>query len=455
MGLLSTLDNAGSRVFGWESAAEEERKKHGEEASRVAQQQQNQLAQQNSGLNVTSYDSPAITQCLNWSGFSHAQIYQTNQESIDQGKVGEVAEAWKKLAAGLRERGNNYATDLGKIVDGGWEGEAASNAREVGKPASDWMKASADAFEMTGNNLHAAGEAAGQASKMVEKPQGFSWGEAASASIPFGIAGGGINALSQMEEQEQAEKAAQETMARVYSPTLTQVDAKMPQYKGPDGNTKEPPPVPPPPPTEWGGGGPGDPRGGSGGGMPGGGTGKLPGGGIGTGVPVGGIPGSGIPDRGLPVGAFDPNNLGSGIPGGGYTTPSGTGSQWADQPGLPGGGGTGLSGGGAGGGLPGGGAGGAGMVGGMAGGLGAGAGGMAAGGRAGVGGLGAGAGAGAGAAGARGAGAGRGAMGGMGGAGQRGKGGEDEEHERPSWLEEQDDIWMNDMPKTAPPVLGE
>lgn len=46
-------------------------------------------------------------------------------------------------------------------------------------------------------------------------------------------------------------------------------------------------------------------------------------------------------------------------------------------------------------------------------------------------------------------------MGGMGGAGQRGQGGEDEEHERPSWLEEQDDVWMNDMPRTAPPVLGE
>ncbi|MEV5540174.1 hypothetical protein AB0L13_25315 [Saccharopolyspora shandongensis] len=455
MGLLSTLDNAGSRVFGWESAAEEDRKKHGEEANRVAQQQQSQLAQQNSGLNVTSYDSPAITQCLNWSGFSHGQIYKTNQESIDQGKVGEVAEAWKKLATGLRERGNNYATDLAKIVDGGWEGEAANNAREVGKPASDWMKASADAFEMTGNNLHAAGEAAGQASKMVEKPQGFSWGQAASASIPFGIAGGGVNALSQMEEQEQAEKAAQETMARVYSPTLTQVDAKMPQYKGPDGNTKEPPPVPPPPPTEWGGGGPGNPGGGPGGGMPGGGTGKLPGGGIpGGGIPGGGIPGGGIGSDGI-GGGYDPSRIGSDIPGGGYTTPSGTGSQWADQPGLPGGGGAGLPGGGAGGGL-GGGAGGAGMVGGMAGGMGAGAGGMAAGGRAGVGGLGAGAGAGAaGGAGARGAGAGRGAMGGMGGAGQRGQGTEDQEHERPSWLEEQDDIWMNDMPKTAPPVLGE
>jgi hypothetical protein len=444
MGLLDTLDNAGSRVFGWESAAEEDRKAQGEKANQIAQQQQSHLAQQNSGLHVNSYDSPAISQCVNWSGFGHAQIYQTNQESIDQGKVGETAKAWLDLAKGLRERGENYATDIAKIVDGGWQGEAASNAREVGKPASDWMKASADAFEMTGNNLNAAGEAAGQASKMVEKPEGFSWGEAAASSVPFGLAGGGVNALSQMEEQEQAEKAAQETMARVYSPTLTQVDAKMPQYQAPDGSTKEPPPVPPSDRTDWGGGG-------GGGGIPGGGA----GGGAGGGIPGGGIPGGGIPG-----GGYNGGGIGSGgIPGGGYTNPAGTNSQWADQPGIPGGG---MPGGGVPGGPPGGG--GAGMAGGIAAGLGAGgaggmgrgmgagAGGMAAGGRAGAGGLGAGAGAGAAGAGARSAGRG---MGGMGGAGQRGQGSEDEEHERPSWLEEQDDVWMNDMPRTAPPVLGE
>ncbi|MFB9569069.1 hypothetical protein ACFFRS_19060, partial [Saccharopolyspora hordei] len=60
-------------------------------------------------------------------------------------------------------------------------------------------------------------------------------------------------------------------------------------------------------------------------------------------------------------------------------------------------------------------------------------------------------------AGAAGAGAARGGMGaGAAGAGQRGKGGsEDQEHDRPSWLEEQDDVWLEDMPKTAPPVFGE
>ncbi|WP_267898855.1 PPE domain-containing protein [Saccharopolyspora rhizosphaerae] len=428
-----------------ESAAEEERKEKVAEAQRIAQQQQNQLARENSGLQVGSYDSPGISQCVNWGGFSHADIYKTNHESIKPDSVGGSADAWIKLAKALRERGENYHTDLANIVQGGWQGEAAEAASQVGKPASDWMKASADAFEMTGNNLQAAGDAAGQSKKMVPEPEGFSWGEAAAASIPFGLSGGGINALSQMEEQEQAEKAAQETMGRVYSPTLTQVDAKMPQYTAPDGSTKEPPPVPPPNGTDWGNGM------GNGNNVPGGsGTGSGAGGGYG---------GSGAP-----------GGTGGGYPGGG-TSPAGTGAAWANPPG----GGPGAPGGGLpnanppGGGGPnvglaagiGAGAGAGGAAGGRAGGAGgAGAGargaGMGAGGRAGAGGLsGAGAGAGAAGAGGRGA-AGRGAMGGMGaGAGRGGQGTDDDEHERPSWLEEQDDVWMNDMPKTAPPVLGE
>ncbi|MGP4019167.1 PPE domain-containing protein [Saccharopolyspora sp. 5N708] len=471
MGLWQTIHDAGSQVFGYESYAEEERRKQGEKATQIAHQQQADLAQQNSGLDVLGYDPPGITQCVNWSGFSHAQIFQTNQESIDQGKVGESAQAWLDLAKGLRERGRNYSADIAKIVDGGWQGEAASNAREVGKPASDWMIASADAFEMTGNNLNAAGEAAGQSKKMVEQPQGFSWGEAAASTIPLGLAGGGMNALAQMEQQEQAEKAAQETMARVYSPTLTQVDAKMPQYKAPDGATKEPPPVTPPDRTDWGEVGPGEVGpsnvgpsnvGPSNVGPGNVGPGNVGPSGAGSGRDPGGIGFGNGPGGG--VGGFGGGSGGGSGNYGGYTPPAATDSQWAGQPGGPGtglpstgiGGGAGIGTGAGAGGI------GAGMVGGMAGGIGAGgasgASGMAAGGRAGAGGLGAGGGVGAGAAGAagaRGAAAGRGMMGGMGGAGQRGQGGEDEDHERPSWLEEQDDVWMNDMPRTAPPVLGE
>ncbi|WP_093414986.1 PPE domain-containing protein [Saccharopolyspora flava] len=459
--LVDTVDNAGAHVFGglgWEGAADDQRNELAAQGKQFAQQQQAAIAQNVKGLNVSGYDSPAISECVNWDGYSHADIYKTNEESIKPSRVGESAQAWVTLAEKLRERGTNYSRDLGEIVRGGWQGEAAEAAAEVGKPASEWMIASADAFQATGENLRIAGDAAGESKNLVPKPEGFSWGETAASAVPFGLAGGGINALSQMEAQEEAEKAARETMGRVYSPTLTQVDAKMPQYTAPDGSTANPPPVSPPPGTDWGGGP------GNGGNVPGG-----SGAGSGAG---GGYSGSGMPggSGGIPGGGYS----GGAYPGG--TSPAGTGTAWANPPGggaypggmPPGAGGAGGAAGGAGGfGLAGGlgagagagmGAGGkAGGVGGAGGGAGARGAGMGAGGRAGAGGLGAGAGAGAAGAGAGGRGAaGRGGMGGMGaGAGRRGEGSEDDEHERPSWLEEQDDVWMNDMPKTAPPVLGE
>ena len=41
-----------------------------------------------------------------------------------------------------------------------------------------------------------------------------------------------------------------------------------------------------------------------------------------------------------------------------------------------------------------------------------------------------------------------------GGGGKKGQGGEEEEHERPSWLVEDEDVFTNDMQKSAPPVIG-
>lgn len=80
---------------------------------------------------------------------------------------------------------------------------------------------------------------------------------------------------------------------------------------------------------------------------------------------------------------------------------------------------------------------------------------MSAGGRAGVGGMGGGASAGTAGGAAPGTSARGGAMGP--GAGARGAhgGAEDEEHERPSWLVENEDVFTNDMQRVAPPVLGE
>ncbi|WP_210435519.1 hypothetical protein [Saccharopolyspora sp. ASAGF58] len=270
-------------------------------------------------------------------------------------------------------------------------------------------------------------------------------------------AGGIMDAGAQMRERAEADKQARQIVQNVYTPGYTAVDSSTPTF---------PPPVdplnPPPPPDQ------GRDTQSISSNTPTS-TGR-------TGTRTGSTPN--IPSEPDPS-SVDPRGIGDG-----YRPLAQSGFQWANPPtpmtpgpGLaptppgaqpPGGGFIGAmppGGGGAGGpGLGGRGAGGMGAGGCGAAGLGAGgrpgAGGpgMGAGGRAGAGGLGAAAGAGSGAgSGAAGAAGGRGAAGGGAGAGagQRGKGSEDQEHERPSWLEEQDDIWLDDMPRTAPPVFGE
>ncbi|MEV0055784.1 PPE domain-containing protein [Saccharopolyspora shandongensis] len=459
--------DTGAGLFGYNSRAQ-----NAQEVAATASEQQNeqlrqQLAAQNSAMGGMEVDPASITQQENWQSYSHQELYDTNQRSLDQGKATEAAQQWRDIAVKLKEIGPALQQEAGSAISGGWEGEAADAANQSAEPLVNWMSSSSEAFHLTGNKIEEAASGAGQVKAMVPEPEGHHYGRTMLASIPAGVAGGGIDALAQMRERQQAERGAQETMGRVLSPTYANVDTSVPAYRDLEDKPTPPPPPPPPPPIEPPPP-PVQPRNRTGSGQPSthsvANVGDITGGNPNIPAETGSAwttPGD-LPVR-LPgdVPTTSPGRTGQGILAVGYLPPPVPGRTGPGGPGGPGGGpgrggpsgGPGMGRGGAGGvggGKPGGlGAGGAGRLG-----AGAGAGALGAGGRAGIGGLGAAGGAaGAGAAGGA---AGRGGTGagGMGGAGQRGQGSEDQEHERPGWLEEQDDIWLEDMPRTAPPVFG-
>jgi hypothetical protein len=437
-------------LTGQKDSEQEQADQRAQDATKQGDATRARLAAQDKGLVQGGFDPPSIKQHDNWQSMSHQEIYNRNQQ-MSNATASQAAGAWTDLAKQMRDIGGRYATELKQKIANGWEGQAAQAAGAVGDPLSKWMTDSAGAFEMTGNQISTAGSAAEQVKAMVPQPEGVNIARQVGAAIAtgptFGI-GNAIDAVSQHNQAQDAQKAAQETMGRVLSPTYQQADSQVPAFQDVHGNPTNPPPPAPqnsqalPPPVN-----PGGMRGG-------GGVGGSASAGAGAGVHSGG-------SAGMPGG-------GAGLPGGGSTGPAGSSSAWAPSAGtLPGGApapGAGQPGGG-----PSGGAGG--MMGGMPGGMGGGAGkaggvgagagskgSVGAGGRAGSGsssGSGSGAGGRAGATGASGS---RGASGG-GGMGAGGKGGghgsEDQDHERPGWLEEMDDVWLNDMPKVAPPVFGE
>ncbi|GAA4620620.1 PPE domain-containing protein [Saccharopolyspora hordei] len=455
---FGVISDGFSRITGiGETRAEEQRRRMAEEAAAAIQKREQQLTKQQAGLDIQGTDPASITQHDNWNDWDHARLYNQLGQSLKPDQINESGQAWVKLGESIAQIFADLEPETRKAAGDELQGEAAEAGLNAAKPLQEWGQQFGDAVRGTGLKIQEAGNAAAQTKMTMEPPKEFDGFRLGVRSI---IPGGGVvDVAQQLMEQREAEQKARQLVQNVYANGYQAVDSSTPAF---------PPPVdplnPPPPPDQGRSttqgisstpsGISGNPTGG----------GTVPGGGS---VPSGSVPS-------------------------GYTPPSQTGSQWAGQtPNLPGGGhgmpgpGSNAPGGGGGAGFIGAmppGAGGAGGMGaggrgglgaGGAGARGAGAGGamgaggragaggpgLGAAGRAGMGGLGAGGAAGAGAVGgAAGGAAGRGAGGmgaGAGAAGQRGQGSEDQEHERPSWLEEQDDIWLDDMPKTAPPVFGD
>src|SRR5690625_217061 len=136
--MWGTVTDSWRSRFGYDTQAEQEAQQEAEQATQAGERERQHLAQQSRALQdgVEGYEDPSIMQCENWSAYSHEELYQTNQGSINEGEVDNTAQAWKKLGSGLRERGPQFDSKLQSIISEGWQGEAADQAKTIGKPTS-------------------------------------------------------------------------------------------------------------------------------------------------------------------------------------------------------------------------------------------------------------------------------------------------------------------------------
>ncbi|SFS43705.1 hypothetical protein [Saccharopolyspora flava] len=440
-GVASSAGDLFVGAVGGETSAQEEARLAREEAAKHGRQDLRALTQEQRNLELNGHDPASITQQDNWKNWDQARLATQLKPSLNPEQIAKSGQAWEKLGNDIAEIFGDLDQKARAAAGDGMRGQAAEAGFNAAKPLQEWGRAFGDSVRGTGLKIQEAGVAAEQTKASLQPPAGYD-SVRGGLSAAMGPSGMLIDSTMQMREQKEADQQARQVAENVYAKSYQAVDTSTPTF---------PPPVNPlaPPPPPPGGDTPGGPGAGTGSGS-------------GSGTGGGGYSGS---------------SVGGGPGGGGYSgsAPAQSSAQWASpSPAGPGAGGGmppgmtpgqgGPAAGFAGAMPPGAGAGAGRGAGGMGGARGAGAGmgaggkagaGMGAGGRSGMGGLGAGSGSG----GAAGAGAGgRGAAGapGAGAGAGRGKGGEeDNEHERPSWLEEQEDIWMDDMPKTAPPVFGE
>jgi hypothetical protein len=432
---------------------------------------------------------PANTQ---YPGVEHQVLKKWTDEG-EPGDANGIGDMYKDFASGLTEAAENLMVAVFGS-QAGWTGQAANAMRERLQKVAEWSQKTGDSFGVASSAFVSQGESVGSAKTSMPDPVDYNPGQmikdAAKSGSIVDIAMLPYNMYQTRQAQQQAHEKAIQVVAQ-RDAELASAAASIPPFEPPpkieDPGGKEPGPNGPGMPGAPGGR-PGMPgggsRGGIGGGGGGGGAGGAGGGGIGGGGGMPGFPGGGM-GGGSGFGPDDPNNpngngddnqgtppnvgmpslpVGSGTGTSGFAhTPTnfGGGGPGGFPPGgIPGGAGPAGGGGGFGGAFGGGfGPGGAPRPGGGFGPMGPGA---AAGGAGGAGaGAGAGAGSGMGGAGAGGRGAGmaggRGA-GGMGAGGMgagRGEGGEDDEHQRPSYLVEPDpDATFGSDQMTAPPVIG-
>ncbi|WP_020668845.1 hypothetical protein [Amycolatopsis nigrescens] len=440
-----------------------------------AQQKANQVggaAAKDASTANTEYVQGLQPSDADYQGEAHARMTEFVKENMDPGQVGQVSEAYYSLHKAFEE----FATTLGAAVNkshGEWEGNSAEEARGYFTSLQKWADGNAQNAGLASEMMYQQSQAATTAKNSMPEEVPFNWDSEMKkwGDNPFNIIGNIEKTVETYKASNEAHQNAANVMTK-YDNELYGVASKQPVFAEP-------------PKFGAGGGAEGKEIGGkiegsietglgntnSSGYSGGGGPGSPPpdGGGQGSPIPVGsgGAGGGSAPPTlggGAVTGAGNlPINSGTrptGFQPSNFTpTPANTGgnSGFGGMGGVPMGMGAGM-GGGFGGGSEynskigrGGGAGGFGPGGsGSAPGAGSGAG------AAKPGGVGAAeAAAGRGAAGAARGGAG-GMAGGMGAGAGKGQGGEDQEHQRPSFLVEgdPDEIFGNDE-RTAPPVIGE
>jgi hypothetical protein len=464
----------------------------------VQGQVQNETSQDAATLaqGVTTRSAPGIPN-THYMSYNHDSLQTMVKENVEPTVSQEMSDDWIGLGNDMVEHQGYFVDAIGNS-ESEWRGTSGDKARNFMADVANYIGKAGQSAQLAGKQESLHSQALSNASNSMPEPVPFDVDKAnadlMSTTDPFAYIGKYTGYMVTYQRSQAAHQEAADVVT-AYDTSLSGAST-MPAFDTPPqmaGSGQPNPPQPPPGPGEPGGpgtgggvnGGGGITGGGGGGGagsggtggsgsvipggrFPGGGAGGGSGGGAGSGGGIGGGgAGGGRPGIGTPGQGFDPSLGGGGGGGGGFNNNNPNFSGGGPMPMGPMGGGLGggdelRRGGGGGGGAGGGGRGGFGTG---AGGGGVGAGGAGAGG-AGRSGFGPGSGVGGLAAeqaamgrtgtaaglGGRGAGMG-GGMGGMG-AG-RGQGGEDEEHERPSYLVEPDpDSTFGTDEMTAPPVIG-
>lgn len=189
-----------------------------------------------------SWAKPVLTGKLDgFSSLSHQQIWDAlngsgAQPGVDAGAINAGADGWRRLVAGMSNAVTQFNTRVDTAIRDGWDGTTANSAVEGVRAYATEAQKLPTTFQMVANGIDLMQGALAQAKMAIDEPYEVPWDEKLLAAIP-----GSDFLKSDQYQADEAERAAQEILERVYKPQAVVADERTPVLAAPknplgDGN---------------------------------------------------------------------------------------------------------------------------------------------------------------------------------------------------------------------------
>ncbi|WP_410871706.1 hypothetical protein [Nocardia sp. A7] len=176
-----------------------------------------------------SWAKPVLTDKLDgFSSLSHQQIWDAlngsgSQPGVDAGAINAGADGWRRLVTGMTNAVTQFNSRIDTAIGDGWDGTTANAAIDGVRTYATEAQKLPTTFQMVANGIDLMQGALAQAKMAIDEPYEVSWDEQLLGAIP-----GSDFLKSDQYQADEAERAAQEILERVYKPQAVVADEKTP-----------------------------------------------------------------------------------------------------------------------------------------------------------------------------------------------------------------------------------
>ncbi|MFD6220032.1 PPE domain-containing protein [Nocardia asteroides] len=189
---------------------------------------ESERARLESGFDGTYAKAELTGKLESFSTLSHQEIWDAlngsgDKPGVSAGEINAGADGWRRLVTGMSTAVTDFRTKIDTAINQGWSGNTANAAIDGVRAYASEAEKLPTTFQMVANGIDLMEGALLQAKMAIDKPKELSWDGKLTAWIPDG----GLLKDEQYRIDE-AERAAQEILERVYKPQAVVADEKTP-----------------------------------------------------------------------------------------------------------------------------------------------------------------------------------------------------------------------------------